>query len=123
MWIVTTVPLPGVPPVTQVDYSHGHVLRISLRETTGAASAVVRFWDGSQAAGILLDSIALTPGQSTRDMYRSHQYRYTIGLFIQVVSGLVEGAVVIGKHEHGECPGDPIVLMNPEVLALSLGAQ
>lgn len=64
----------------------------SFRETSGSASATVRIYDGDTAAGALLDSVQLSAGESAREFYATG-VRAQDGIYVDVVSGAVEGSV------------------------------
>lgn len=68
---------------------------ISLRETAGAA-AVVRVWDGTSAAGTLLDTIALAANASAWTWYDDGGVWFTAGVYVEKVSGTIEGSIRIG---------------------------
>lgn len=69
----------------------------SLCETSGTASAKVRLWDNAAAAaGSLLDVVTLTAGESAREHYPDSGIEAASGIFVQVVSGAVEGAIRVG---------------------------
>lgn len=75
----------------------GQYLGFSIRETTGTTSAAVRIYDNaSAAAGTLLDTISLDPGESVADYYPGGGIRFVNGLFVKIVSGAIEGSVRIG---------------------------
>lgn len=65
----------------------------STRETTGSNTAVYRLWDGSNNAGQLLLTVSLGQSESTRDDFRDHHLVFKTGLYYELVSGTVEGAV------------------------------
>lgn len=68
----------------------------SVRETDGAR-AVVRFRDGDDTTdqrNILL-TISLAPLESTRDWFMPSGIPYFTALYVEVVSGHVEGAAQI----------------------------
>jgi hypothetical protein len=67
----------------------------SIRETAGAA-AVVRIYDGASASGTLLDTVSLVASESARELYGSCGIWATAGIFVDVVSGSVEGSIRIG---------------------------
>lgn len=115
-----TIPLKSPAVSGQLDNTGGRVTRISLIETSGSNPATVYFYDGSSADGILLDVISLSAGQSTRDYYRLYQYPFEGGLYLDVIAGTVTGTVVVVHHDYGEAIGDPVVLVNPEVLSITL---
>lgn len=100
---------------------HGRVTRVSLIETSGTAEATVEFYDGSGTGGILLDSISLSAGQSTRDQYRHDQYPVTAGLYVNVVSGTLKGAVVVAFDGAEAWPGEPVVLVGPNQINVTEG--
>lgn len=66
----------------------------ALREFTGAASALVRIWDNvNTSSGNILDEVSLAPGESARELYPGRGVRATVGIYLQIVSGLVVGSV------------------------------
>jgi hypothetical protein len=92
MVAATSVPLTGAAQVVAV----GPALYrgFTLRETAGA-EAVVRVWDNpSAAAGTLLDTVALPADGSATELHDG--VRAATGVYVQVVSGTVEGAIRIG---------------------------
>lgn len=61
------------------------------------AAAVVKIWDNpSAASGTLLDTIVLGANASAQAWYDGGGLRAATGVFVQVVSGTVEGSVRIG---------------------------
>jgi hypothetical protein len=118
------VTLPTNNPATTGLYTNtgGHVRRISVRETSGTANAVFELYDGSGVNGKLLDSVSLTPGQSTRDVYAGWEYFFETGLYLSVVSGTFKGTIVIENSDDWSQEGEPVLMVNPEVLALSVTA-
>ena len=71
---------------------------ITVRETGGVAVAKVRVWDNASAAsGVLLETIGLAAGQSASFQYAAEDasggLRATKGVYLEVVSGAVEGSV------------------------------
>lgn len=67
----------------------------SVRETTGAATALIRIWDNATAAsGLLLDVIALVANESARENYDTAKTA-TAGIFVEIVSGAVAGSIGI----------------------------
>jgi hypothetical protein len=104
----------------QIDNRSGRVRRVSVRETSGAADAVFQLFDGTDDSGQLLDTVSLSAGQSTRDYYRIGEYPYDGGLFLVVVSGVFEGAIVIQWRKPNEPECDVVLMVNPEVLQLEV---
>jgi hypothetical protein len=83
----------------QAVYTGGAVYRgIVIRETAGAA-AQVRVYDGTSAAGILLDEVAVAAsagGLAASTWYGDGGIWASTGLFVDIVSGTVEGSIRIG---------------------------
>ncbi len=77
---------------------HDPYAGFSIRETTGTVAAAVRIWDNAagQSSGTLLDTIGLAAGQSLSKAY-TPQVAPTAGIWVQVVSGTVEGCVRVGR--------------------------
>lgn len=92
-------PLLALPvPVTttpgrSIDAGDFYLAGWSFRESTGTASAQFDLIDGNDATGVLLASISLAAGESTRDTIGGHLLTIRTGLFLAVVSGSVIGAV------------------------------
>lgn len=80
-----------------LSYSAGALAGLSLRETSGAASAVVRLRDGEDTSdpGNILISVSLAAGESTRDWYLPAGVSFGRGLYVEIVSGQVEGSVFL----------------------------
>lgn len=81
---------------TSISRNLGRVAGYSIRETTGAAAAVVRIRDGFDATGDLLLTIALPAAGSAVEWFMPGGIAFTVGCFLEVVSGAVEGAVHLG---------------------------
>jgi hypothetical protein len=95
----------------QLDNTSGQVRRISVVETSGAAAALFYVYDGSGTDGQILDTVALSASQSTRDYYRCHEYPFHNGLFIDVVSGTFLGAVTVQHKRDDEWFGEPVIIV------------
>lgn len=67
----------------------------SLRETAGAA-AVVRVRDSGVVGGNILDTISLAANESAREFYAPGGKNCRGGLYVEIVSGTVEGAICHG---------------------------
>lgn len=69
----------------------------SLRNTSGAATATVRIWaHPDKAEGALLDTVHLAESESAREYYPEGVVADS-GLYVEVVSGAVEGSVRVGS--------------------------
>jgi hypothetical protein len=73
----------------------GWVRRVSVAESTGTAGATVKLHDGSSTAGVVVDVITLTAGESTRDHYALGEYPLLAGLYLEIVSGSVDIVAVV----------------------------
>lgn len=67
----------------------------ALRETSGAAPAVVVLRDGSDATGDPTIPITLAPGESVREWFGPGGVNLVYGLYVDVVSGAVDGSVFL----------------------------
>ena len=114
-----TIPTANPAVSFQIDNTGGRVKRLSLRETTGSASAILDIYDGTGTGGVLIDTISLTAGQSTRDYYRGWEYPFDGGLYLNVVSGSFKGVFVVEHSDDWSREGEPMILVNPEVLSLT----
>jgi hypothetical protein len=98
MAIATPVALTGndqqVWPASGAAQAVGTYKGVTLRETAGAA-AVVRIYDGTSAAGTLLDTIALAASQSVSLDY-PEGIAVRTGIYVSKVSGAFEGSVRLG---------------------------
>ena len=98
MTTAVSVVAPGASKVlTSVS---GAITYWTWRETTGAAGAVFRLWDSDRAGGQLVLSASLTSGESFRDFIDRGALPFRVGLFFELVSGAVEGAVYFGQADY-----------------------
>ena len=66
----------------------------SVAETTGAASAAIRFHDGSSATGEVFTRINLVANESNREYFTKDGVRcFTGRIYLEVISGSVEGVI------------------------------
>ncbi len=80
----------------KLSSSGGRLAGWSVRETSGAAPAVLRLRDGVDAGGDILATIALAANQGNSISMPGAGVGFALGLFLELVSGVVEGAVWIG---------------------------
>lgn len=64
----------------------------SLRNTSGAAVATVRIYDGTSGTGTLLDTIQLAASESRAEFYDAG-VTALVGIFVKLVAGAIEGSV------------------------------
>lgn len=79
-----------------LSFSPGQIAGYSIRETAGAR-AVLRFRNGPETdreQNILL-TISLAAGESARDWFMPTGIPFDLGLYVEVVSGTIEGAAQI----------------------------
>jgi hypothetical protein len=104
----------GALPVASglLDNTAGRLTFWSFTETTGAATAEIRLFDGSSAGGASIADITLAAGQSTRDWLGHDGLPYETGLFLQVVSGTVNGQVFSIPENEWRGRGIPVEVVN-----------
>lgn len=68
----------------------------SIRETAGAAATIRVYDHASAASGTLVDVIQLVANESAREWYGGGGITASLGLFVDVVTGAVEGSVRVG---------------------------
>lgn len=76
----------------------GTLSGFALRETGGAA-ALVNLRDGADASADVVMPISFAAGESVRDWFGPNGISLYYGLFMEVVSGAVEGSVFLGGVE------------------------
>ena len=103
----------------------GRIVWLSLRETTGAAAAIVELYDGLSTTGILLASIELPQATSKEPTIQPKGLQFQNGLYCNVVSGTVKGAAVAVLAEHwDEYEQVPLVVNIPiDELAAGVAAR
>lgn len=95
-WAATTA---NIDLVQRVD----RILFWSFRETTTAAVARLRLHDGSDANADLIVPISLSADQSTRDWLGPQGIPCRAGVYLEMITGTVEGCIVVAvKHEGDE---------------------
>lgn len=80
----------------------GVLLLHATLETTGTSPAGYNLYDGDGAGGQLMLPIALSAGESTRDVFPRHLLPFYQGLYYDLTSGAVEGVVVVQVGEWDE---------------------
>lgn len=89
------VALTGANQAIAVPGADGY-FGFSIRETAGAA-AIVRIYDNNSAAGTIIEDISLAALESAREFYGDAGIQTIVGgLFVQIVSGTVEGSIRVG---------------------------
>ena len=92
-----------LPAASGVLYNRaGCLLLHATRETTGTGSAVYRLYDGSNTGGKVVLPVSLTASESTRDFFGRCVIPFHQGLFYELVSGTIEGDVVVLTHHDCE---------------------
>ena len=113
------IPVPATAQSVAVDGASGRLVFYSWRETTGAAGAVFRLWDGSSNQGAMLLTFSLTAGESVREIPGMHTVPYEVGLFLEIVSGTVEGSVITtDMGDYGGGVGMPVFVVGSVDLSI-----
>lgn len=71
----------------------GLIAGFNLHETSGAAPAYVRIHDGSDSSAPTMLHIKLAPNESTRDWYFPGGLKFRHGVYVEVVTGAIEGVM------------------------------
>ena len=71
------------------------VLGVAIGESTGAATAKARIRDGTAVTGTRLVPFTLAANESVRDWFGDFGFVYEQGVFFELVSGTVEGSVLV----------------------------
>jgi hypothetical protein len=84
----------GSPAISGVvDGRAGHIVYWALRETSGTNPAMFRLWDGSNNQGSMIAPFSLDPGESIRENSGMHSLPYRVGLYLEILSGTIEGQI------------------------------
>jgi hypothetical protein len=94
--------------------------RLTVRETTGAASAQFDIYDGSGTNSILVASIGLTAGSTYDQWWDPWVFPYDAGLYLNVVSGTIKGGLTVLHVDKGETKAKQVVMVNPEVFQVTI---
>ena len=81
----------------RVMSSPGRIAGFSVRETTGAGPALIKLHDGADVGGDLVMTISLVAGESARDWFWPGGISLTYGLFVEVVTGAIEGVAYLSQ--------------------------
>ena|SRR6185437_3108395 len=79
----------------RLSTSAGRIAGYSLHETSGA-TALVKLHDGNDAAADLVAVISLVANESPRAWMLPGGIAFSNGLFVNVVSGSIEGVIYLG---------------------------
>jgi hypothetical protein len=79
-----------------LSYSAGALVGYSVRETAGAP-AVLRLRDGADTSDLrnVLQTVSLAARESARESFQPAGIGYDYGLYIEVVSGQIEGSAQV----------------------------
>ena len=91
----------NMPAASGILYNGSGCLTLhASRETTGTTAAVYQLWDGASNQGTLIVPVSLSASESTRDFFPSHLVPFKTGLYFELVSGTIEGAIgICFEHE------------------------
>ena len=93
-------PVPAQPenvPTASASLISGRVLVFgyAVAETTGSATAALRLRDGTASSGTRILPIHLAANESVRDWFGPNGIVYQQGIYVEVVSGAIEGSIWI----------------------------
>lgn len=83
-----------------VSHSPGRLAGFVLRETSGVNPALVRLHDSAHtldSAGDLVSIISLSANESARDWMMPGGISFAYGLYVEIVSGTIEGVIYLGN--------------------------
>ena len=89
-----TVPVHGAWVASSVS---NVVAGYAVRETTGAAAATVILRNGTDATGEEIVPVTLAAGESVRDWFGARGPSFDQGVFVDVVTGDIAGAIFLRK--------------------------
>lgn len=72
---------------------HGCITYNEAYETTDAATAYVKVFDGTSQNGQVLIDYTLAINESTSEMWGMHWVQFTEGLYVQTVAGSAAGSI------------------------------
>lgn len=73
----------------------GQLAGLAISETGGVAGKV-RLWDGTSAAGVRLAVLNVAANGSNALLFAGVDIRFETGVFVETVTGTIEGTVYIG---------------------------
>jgi hypothetical protein len=73
----------------------GRYLGITVRETAGAVASV-RVFDNTAASGTVIDAVSLAANAAWTTYVAGDGLRVDTGIYVDIISGTVEGSVRLG---------------------------
>ena len=107
---IRTVPIVSGQTSGQLVNGAGRLFVHTITETTGAATAKYTLYDGTGVSGTLLVPVTLAANESSRDYFGKHGIPFLTGVYIEVVSGSVQGALVVQLCDPREVDTIPVVI-------------
>lgn len=99
-WVVVdrqVITLPSNTLSKSITTTDGCLLAVNIKETTASAGAAITFHDGQDVTGQQMVPYTLLANESARDQWPNHGIPFKNGLFAHIISGSIDGTVVIGK--------------------------
>lgn len=93
-----------------LDNASGRLLLTNLQESNNAAATVI-IYDGSSAAGPKLVTVKLAANGVFYERHGSWLLPYKVGLYLDVVTGHVEGSVSVFNCPPDHPVGDPVIIV------------
>lgn len=107
---IRTIPISAGQLSGQLISGAGRLLVHTIEETTGAAGAKYTLFDGTGVSGTPLVPVTLAANESSRDYFGRHGIPFLTGVYIQVISGSVLGAIVVEVCDPREMTAIPVVI-------------
>lgn len=89
------IPIPASSNSALLFGGAGRITWYSFSETTGAAGAQLQLIDGSNNTGALIMPVNLNANESTREAVEHHGIPFSNSLYLNILSGTVNGSLVI----------------------------
>lgn len=99
---VVKVPFTATAASGELVQYADRILFWAFLETTGTARATIRLRDGGDANAAVIVPISLSAGESTRDWLGPQGIPCRAGVYLEVVSGSVEGSVVVAVRRDSD---------------------
>jgi hypothetical protein len=93
------IPVPTTTADTQVVNTECRLIGFTFAETTDSAVAEVQLFDGHDENGVLVAPIKIASGASMLSNCGLSGWPITAGIYLEVLSGSVQGSITIGHLE------------------------
>lgn len=104
-------------------FGSGRLIAFDLYETTGAAGALVIFYDGDTNSGQIMSPVTLAANESVRESFNHPFKPFEQNLYVNIVNGSVKGVCWVLPDDQGQLEPIPVVIAATVPLAQVLGGQ